>query len=908
MPETPKEYDINSNEGAKTDRVNQQCFLVDNYQKFAFRRNSYKKLTCMMGDPSDVLQALSARPGQTALLSMSNDKFAQLQPMIRFFKIPMNPYTKDLDTKRKKQEIVFSTTMGDLFVNRNSAVWGGGPHAGAGGYRGDQVGLKEISYELMESGGGSTVGKQQEVTVKFIADSMQALERQGILDLVIFPKNRTSDYNSSGKEIKGSARANLDYYAIQVVFGWALPQNVRETLGGLSPAERQAVKQSTVTLTLNLKGHDISFQEDGSIEVTAEYMGYVDTRMADTSADILAPTSAEKRQREVRAKLLFEREMDVRRAELHNKEQKEKLAALKARGATEKQKAHNAAKFRAKWKLKEGEKLTAEEHAAYYGKDNSYDKEYDQTRVQMKNAEANLKNKKKEKQGWDDYVENLEAEEKQRKYSRLLLGLQKSGNIWSVDIKAGDLARMGKKIRKRRIQSKINKEEYDKLSDKDKGLYDLNRATQAKTTMSKPTKAGPKNNVINKAIQAGKEHTAQQSKDKAYQRKKENRKEKKGMNNAVARGIEDGIAESESAKEKAKDFHRGNSAKAWSDGSHIRVYYMYWGDLLSTALDYAYGPISKKLPIRYLVGTINFTNPRSGKVDTINLADIPISLNLFTSWWFDKVIAPQADSYTVKSFVRDSINELILAALGDGCYDGGPNFGPVGGDSSRNALAPPRIEFTTISAPLGQGQKERIPNKGRVGLNHDSIIQYRKGRAKGTNWAIPDNHVEYIYIYCNAWTKKQQKGNYAEDQKNGIYHLSVGQDSGPVKKIDFKKDEEMSEYLATDAMLQEQSMDQLVAHYDAEVEMMGNTIFMPSNYVYIAPTALGVSSNFAMRMGLGGYYTVTGINGKVSNTGWTTTMKCKHNFKTKTEKGGGKAAGNSKPGPTRSNDPTKAKK
>jgi len=122
-------------------------------------------------------------------------------------------------------------------------------------------------------------------------------------------------------------------------------------------------------------------------------------------------------------------------------------------------------------------------------------------------------------------------------------------------------------------------------------------------------------------------------------------------------------------------------------------------------------------------------------------------------WWFEKVVTPQLDVYTVKSFVVDSINELILAAMGADCWVGETNFGKVG-DTSKSSISPPRVSFTSFSAPLGKGQKDRIPNKGRIGVDNDGIIQYNSNRKEGVDWSLPDNHVEYVFIYCSAWAKK----------------------------------------------------------------------------------------------------------------------------------------------------------
>ena len=122
--------------------------------------------------------------------------------------------------------------------------------------------------------------------------------------------------------------------------------------------------------------------------------------------------------------------------------------------------------------------------------------------------------------------------------------------------------------------------------------------------------------------------------------------------------------------------------------------------------------------------------------------------------------------------------------MGDDCVQGGPSFGPVGGNSNRSSLEPPRISFNSIVAPLGQGQTDRLANKGRLGLNSDEIFQYTQAKktGDGAEWRGPEDQVEYMYLYCSAWTKKDMKGNRASDIKNGIYHINIGNDSGPIFK------------------------------------------------------------------------------------------------------------------------------
>lgn len=867
--------------GAKQDRINQQCFLVDNYQQLAYPNHPYRDLTCMMGNPSDILQKLSARPGQNALLTMSSAKYAQLTPVIRIFKVPMDPLMKTIDENKKKQEILFSTTF-----NEKTVGWGG-TNTVTAGYRGDQVGLKEMTYELDESGGGVTVGRSQQITLKFVADSMQALQRSNIIDLIVFPKATKSKYadktdaewsKEKGKAIWYTEELNSDFYALQIVFGWALPPG-KTDVGGLSIDERKAISKSLTTLTINLQGHDIAFQQDGSVEITAEYIGYVDSKMGEVRSNILYSSGEHKAKRRQQTEAVRQQERKARYA----KEQydKKKANADKAIGRVDSD--HDYLKGRGTDADNRSSKLNAAKTDELVGEDG--DKGSSKSKAALRaeriregaiGAYAEEDYKHGELKG---KLEETIQKDRQQRYSRVLEDLIASGRTFFVDIDPRLIGRGGYGDGYINVQRRIG--DGTELTEAQQEAYDDKRRGSKRTYGKETLKPGRHLAAAEDGGKAQLKKSVDQVKDHGKAKKKEaemgqGERAMRSVGSVISLGYMDGP--DEIASNQTKEFAGRNMANAPpGDRSKLRVYYIHWGDLLSSVLKSAYK--GKKLPLRFLIGTINFKDPRTGSVRSMNLADVPISLNLFNVWWFEKVITPQLDVYTVKSFVVDSINELILAAMGADCWVGETNFGKVG-DTSKSSITPPRVSYTSFSAPLGKGQKDRIPNKSRIGMDNDGIAAYNSNRKEGTDWSVPDNHVEYIFIYCSAWAKKKRSGNIKEDNRDGIYHLSIGNDEGPVKTINFEKDEELSDYQKTDAMSNEQGIDQLVSYYNAEVEMMGNTIWLPANYVYIAPSALGMSRRFAEDLGLGGYYTVIGMSGKLGSTGWSTTMKCQYLYKT----------------------------
>jgi hypothetical protein len=60
-----------------------------------------------------------------------------------------------------------------------------------------------------------------------------------------------------------------------------------------------------------------------------------------------------------------------------------------------------------------------------------------------------------------------------------------------------------------------------------------------------------------------------------------------------------------------------------------------------------------------------------GDTETIqaNLADVPISLELFNQWYLENVINPNKRNYPVLEFLRDFISDAVIGTLNKDCYD-----------------------------------------------------------------------------------------------------------------------------------------------------------------------------------------------------------------------------------------------
>jgi hypothetical protein len=787
----------------ETARVDAQCFLIDNWRSYCpptgMRANGYGgNFTCVDGPASDLLQRLTSDSDETptsAFLKMTPAQFALLVPMIRLFKASMDPNTKALTGGQ--QEVKFKTFLDKRSIQDITRTG-----------RSDMVGLKELSYELHQGGGGTTTGRRQKITIKFVAESINALSKRdpdskvSVLDLVLHPKVLAATANDQGKIVPGGALSNQGFYAVKVVYGWAVP-NAREHL--FSQKLRDAIKYSATTLILTLTSHNLSFREDGSVEVEAEYEGYADAKIGEAARNVLRADEASTKRSSPSA---------IERSKTSVSSSGEQLASR--RDALREAIADEARADAADTNLV----LDSDELNA--------------AQALVKSIKGQIEAQEEAIAASEKDVAVLVSADRQNKYSQLLKEVGTRGKIYHIDIDPTLITEM----KSRELKSA---QQVAKMGPDERKRYEDTKKRWGKARGSAPAAMHfPDGDVKGKAILMG---GAQ----------------------AIA---EHGSRADYSATADVATYHKSNKPET-VDGGLLRINFMYWGDIFNTVLKMAY--TGTTIPVKYLVGQLVFQDQITGETQNINIADIPISLHLFSSWWIKKVIAPGRDTYTIKNFIRDSVNELIVAALGDACFKGAPAYGPLGGASGRDNLEPPRFEFTVISAALGQGQKDRIRAADGGGRIKDFDREVEKV-VKATDATKPQNQVEYLYLYCNAWSRRKLSANAEKDKKAGIHHISIGQDAGPIKKITFEKDSDID--LSTQAAMNSSGVAQLVASYKANISMIGNTLFKPGNYIYIAPTAMGISEAAAHAMGLGGYYTIANINGKVDSTGWSSELKC----------------------------------
>ena len=307
--------------------------------------------------------------------------------------------------------------------------------------------------------------------------------------------------------------------------------------------------------------------------------------------------------------------------------------------------------------------------------------------------------------------------------------------------------------------------------------------------------------------------------------------------------------------------------------------------------------------LRLLLGPMEFRDPITGEVKSINIADIPVSIRAFTAWFHERVIKKKLVVYNFKTFVKDLIHGLIQTSLGKECFE----------DNDRHNG---KVRNTYLSAPLlavdsGEDSRERdqVYQRAlkqnpiyegdplatpRVDMN-DVRVHAPLFSGHGENYSVSEN-AHYIVIYTQGPGGLWYPGSPGHDidgtrtardvdLDRGIHHLFIGRDRGLLTNISFAKTDQP--YLRQARLENAGAFNpimQLSDVYEVTIEMMGNTLFYPGSRLYLNPFGLAWGEKFgaahergslANIMGLGGYHIITRVDNYIESGQFKTTLQAR---------------------------------
>jgi hypothetical protein len=263
-------------------------------------------------------------------------------------------------------------------------------------------------------------------------------------------------------------------------------------------------------------------------------------------------------------------------------------------------------------------------------------------------------------------------------------------------------------------------------------------------------------------------------------------------------------------------------------------------------------------------------NPESfsqlnGIFRTMNIGDIPISLDTFQVWFKNNVIKNERSNYYLLYFIKDVCKDLITNALSSKCFGDGFKFEQ-------------RFDARPLTVNTNQSGRSRY-SPGKI----YTVGQLRAG-VRGLYEAANPSFIELgLILYSTDSKPHGLSGKDPDsDRKKGIYHHYLGSACGLVKTINFQREDQP--YLRESRIQKQGALgpEQLRELYSTNIDLVGNNLYKNGMYIYVNPSLLNADQTYLDYLGLHGYYLVTKVQSTITPTSFDVSIRALHegvNFK-----------------------------
>ncbi len=347
----------------------------------------------------------------------------------------------------------------------------------------------------------------------------------------------------------------------------------------------------------------------------------------------------------------------------------------------------------------------------------------------------------------------------------------------------------------------------------------------------------------------------------------------------------------------------------------IPVKFIFLGDILDVFLDSLDLVKNAEDKPRIILGSLEILIPQALEVNEgkarynvldvnvvgttykLNIADIPISLRAFQSFFVKKIVKEKRENYPLLSFIYDLMYEVVGIAISPAFFG---NF-----TKNYNGTNSFRLSTLSLTLPARDPKKDAIfkdrasilPFSGNINpvgalvrtneattYIDDEYFKYKLSDMREANMFLTDDQyarstLNYLMIYNSTHLPSfavTHAGDADLDADLGVYHVRVGRDTGLVKSINFSKTQNLyqKEALANREGTKNSSV--LKDVYDVEVILFGNNIFRPGDFIYIEPLYLTGQQAVQLQssLGLGGYYQVVDVTTTLSDSKYETKINC----------------------------------
>ena len=848
----------NSAVDSQNKRANIQAFLIANAHLLDLKKKAYKHIVATETDPGQLVTRILAQSNVERYLEATPAQMSSIIPQLRLFlvqggdqddvevhfhgKTTVDMYNRARSRDRDKTGAVIPSrpTTSAIFRQQSENVAAGLKNFSIS--INDRYGLRAITgkmqlffrspadlvygpyrefVEIIKRGGGAiSADEKKKDKITAIADKIKAIE------------SFLEDRDKNGKNIKPYNSKAPAPPSLKAVLGWAAPdQSDMSPNTPKDPKSRKFydfLKQNRVTFILNVSKHTMTFGEQGELTLDIDLNGHVDDiGGASEEADIFKNTY------EITGQTKSGTVFNSSKLKLTNRPIKTRVTGEALFGT------NNLKEIQAK--LKDFPKST------YF---DSLRKYVDKKIKATANADPPISPEKFK------YEVDFDALKAERDLAELRLELAKLTAQNVKEAKTKDAITENQKKHFSLVSETYARCQKDLTRIKHKNFFEALEADGKIKSLSVDkkllgfTEANPDGtNYVPKTFT--------------------NRKDLGSVTPANSRVVNARIKErfeadrkgdAESLKDDQNNPFLVGGDKGGQNQSNptVTINFIRLGDIIDVAFhntDLAVMNRTAKSTYRLVFDSISLPTPH-GKEITYCLADLPIYLNIFNSFFYNKVIKTQAQSMTLSDFCErllEYVAGIITRALSNSKIEQKfvPNLVPV----SRPGKA---FNFTPGGRYEGKNKNDpKLPN-----LNTTTTAYVQSQIAKA------EDHNRMLLVTMRG-VKPGAEADRKRDAKLGIYHLVVGASTGPLMKISFS--EQNNPYIKSMNVIEGSSKYPIVPQ-NAQVTLMGCPMFYQSQTVYI--DADFVLKGAAREVGLGGYYAIGSVDHNFDGSNFTTEIKC----------------------------------
>ena len=822
-------------DAAKVSRAQDQCFLIDGWRTLRARNEnrSYSNLIPMAVNSGEIVSLMNAEPDASIFFKMTPAQLSLLVPTIRLFLVDYNVNKNNVHVESGMRELYFDDFIHESDIEDILKSASG---------RGSGVGIKGFSYTY-DGGNFATIDKSIVADLKIMFTDINIFTRKqqsngaSFVDLVervgkFIPSNnnrasrnlanassfcRSPKTKAEKQRTSGATQIlNPEFRRIKALVGWALPTKKGEEF--LSNAFFDGASVKGINSLLK------RMQLELFLDMTGHKLDFHNDGRIELSIQYRASVESEMLSPE--ADLFFKIKKQLR-TNAENAQEETKRAETAADQDAAQETSEQARKHDRNREGGEGDTSLWNQMRAALGA-------------------------KTEGQEYREDLEKILAEQKQA----IRESMTAANNRLKYKIYQSFI---GNLIGKRTVfYVDVPKKEYSKW------LQGISPPVTSDTEYSKKRAAGSKRHFADSVMKKSKFEQGiggEAALSNGYSTIMN------GLTDAHA--AKDTKAQEEEMKKMGAELHRvttDGNAKYKKPANARRIHFMFLGDILDVAM----GTFVKNLEdkreskVRMIASTMSFVDPKTGETADVNLCDIPIALDEFIMWYKGNVIDKMRPSYKILNFLEDVLKTLVSQSLGYNCFTGmGQTY--------------PELGVVPMQYALSSKGKEPIPKKDGRYPRISSSDLLRKTLQKHRRTGKPaESYINYVVLHASIRASAHMNPlNVDKDEADGIYHLGIGLDRGIVKDIKFKASKLAH---ADTARIIDQGMEnigQLFNKYDADVTIWGCPLFKNGQHIYIDPRTMGVDSQVARLLGLGGYYVITRVDGELSSDGYFMTLSSK---------------------------------